>query len=165
MPWRRMGDWMYRSTFSWPRHSLEMSGQLHAPAALPPRKRSRYPLYRRLGGLQSRSGRRGEENNSWPYLDSNFDLLVVRPIASHYTNYTILHPVVDQYEGKWKHFETHNYIKIQNTFWLHTGFQVGLGKDVRLWYMDPLLAWHGASSGWRWTKWPPAMKHYCKYTQ
>jgi hypothetical protein len=33
-PWRRMGKWMYRSTFSWPRHQLEVSGQLHAPATL-----------------------------------------------------------------------------------------------------------------------------------
>jgi hypothetical protein len=34
-PWRRMGEWIYRSTFSWPRHYLEVSGQLHAHAALP----------------------------------------------------------------------------------------------------------------------------------
>jgi hypothetical protein len=33
---RSMGVWVYRSTFSWPQHSLEVSGQLHAPAALPP---------------------------------------------------------------------------------------------------------------------------------
>jgi hypothetical protein len=33
-----------------------VSGQLHAPAALPPGKISRFPLYRRLGGPQSRSG-------------------------------------------------------------------------------------------------------------
>jgi hypothetical protein len=39
---------------------LEVSGQLHAPAALPPGKSSRYLLYRRLGGPQSRSGRHGE---------------------------------------------------------------------------------------------------------
>jgi hypothetical protein len=26
---------MYRSTFSWPRHLMEVSGQLHAPVALP----------------------------------------------------------------------------------------------------------------------------------
>jgi hypothetical protein len=32
-----------------------VSGQRHAPAALYPR----YPLYRRLGGPQSRSGHRG----------------------------------------------------------------------------------------------------------
>jgi hypothetical protein len=39
---------------------LEVSGQLHAPAALPPEKSPRYPFYRRLGGPQSRSGRYGE---------------------------------------------------------------------------------------------------------
>jgi hypothetical protein len=33
-----------------------VDGQRHAPAALPPGK-SRYPLYRRLGGPQGRSGR------------------------------------------------------------------------------------------------------------
>jgi hypothetical protein len=37
-----------------------VSGQHHAPAALYPRgKDPRYPLYRRLGGPQSRSGHRG----------------------------------------------------------------------------------------------------------
>jgi hypothetical protein len=36
--WRRMGQWMYGSTYSWPRHWLEVSGQLHAPVALPPGK-------------------------------------------------------------------------------------------------------------------------------
>jgi hypothetical protein len=33
-----------------------MGGQRHAPAVLPPEK-TRYPLYRRLGGHQGRSGR------------------------------------------------------------------------------------------------------------
>jgi hypothetical protein len=33
-----------------------VGGQHHAPAALPPGK-TQYPLYRRLGGLQARSGR------------------------------------------------------------------------------------------------------------
>jgi hypothetical protein len=41
-----------------------VSGQHHAPAALYPRGKSpRYPLYRRLGGPQSRSGRRGYRKN------------------------------------------------------------------------------------------------------
>jgi len=40
---------------------MEVSGQLHAPAALPQGKCPRYPFDRRLGGLQSRSGRGGEE--------------------------------------------------------------------------------------------------------
>jgi hypothetical protein len=30
------GEWMYRSTYSWPRHKLEMSGQLHVLATLTP---------------------------------------------------------------------------------------------------------------------------------
>jgi hypothetical protein len=29
-----MREWMYRSAFSWPRHWLQVSGQLHVPAAL-----------------------------------------------------------------------------------------------------------------------------------
>jgi hypothetical protein len=31
-----MGEWIYRSTFPWPRHYLGASGQLHRHAALPP---------------------------------------------------------------------------------------------------------------------------------
>jgi hypothetical protein len=55
---------------------LEVSGQLHAPAALPPGKSPRYPFYRRLGGPQSRSGRYRELSPS----------LVVQPVASRYTD-------------------------------------------------------------------------------
>jgi hypothetical protein len=50
-----------------PRPYMEVSGQLHAPAALPPGKDTLvYPLDRRLGGPQSRSGRGGREKNSQP---------------------------------------------------------------------------------------------------
>jgi hypothetical protein len=43
---------------------LGASGQHHAPAALYPRgKDPRYPLERRLGGPQSRSGHRGTIND------------------------------------------------------------------------------------------------------
>jgi hypothetical protein len=45
---------------------MEVSGQLHSPAALPPEKETPYPLDRRLGEPQSRSGRGGEEKNSQP---------------------------------------------------------------------------------------------------
>jgi hypothetical protein len=47
---------MYKSTFFLPWHYLEVSGHLHAPAALPP-----YPLDKRLDGPKSRPGRRGEK--------------------------------------------------------------------------------------------------------
>jgi hypothetical protein len=46
-------------THSRPRHSMGLSGQRHATAALYPRgKDPQYPLYRRLGGPQSWSGHR-----------------------------------------------------------------------------------------------------------
>ena len=38
------------------RHKKGVRGQRHAPAALYPRGKTRYPLYRRLGGPQGRSG-------------------------------------------------------------------------------------------------------------
>jgi hypothetical protein len=45
---------------------MEISGQLHAPAALPQEKSPWDPLGRRLGGPQSQSGRGGEEKYSQP---------------------------------------------------------------------------------------------------
>jgi hypothetical protein len=68
--------------------ALAEGGQLHAPAALPPGKKPRYPLDRRLGGPQSRSERR--EEISWPYWGSNSDPSVVQSVASPYTDYAIL---------------------------------------------------------------------------
>jgi hypothetical protein len=47
-------------------HYMEVSDQLHPPAALPPEKSPWYPLDRRLSGLQSRTGPAGEEKNSQP---------------------------------------------------------------------------------------------------
>jgi hypothetical protein len=41
---------------------MDVSGQIHAPAALPPGKEPQYSLDRRLGGPQTRSGRGGEED-------------------------------------------------------------------------------------------------------
>jgi hypothetical protein len=42
---------------------MEVSSQLHAPAALTQEKSPRYPLDRSLGGPQNRSGRGGDEKN------------------------------------------------------------------------------------------------------
>jgi len=60
-----------------------MGGQRHAPGALPPGK-TRYALYRRLGGPQGRSGQ--ERKISPP---PGFDLPTVQPAASRYTNCAI----------------------------------------------------------------------------
>ena len=56
-----------------------VGGQRHAPATLPP-GRNRYPLYRRLGGPQGRSG--------WVRKISpppGFDPRTIQPVASRYS--------------------------------------------------------------------------------
>jgi hypothetical protein len=63
---------------------MEVSGQLHAPAFLLPGKEPLYPLDRRLGGPQSRSGRGGVEKSSQPM--PGLELPIVQFVAQHYTN-------------------------------------------------------------------------------
>ena len=62
---------------------MGVGGQSHAPATLPPGK-TRYPLYRRLGRPQCRSGR--VPNISAP---PGFDPQTVQLVASRYTDYAI----------------------------------------------------------------------------
>jgi hypothetical protein len=62
---------------------MGVGGQRHGPAALPP-EITRYPLYRRVGGPQGRSGR--VRKISPPPA---FDPRTVQPVASHYTHYAI----------------------------------------------------------------------------
>jgi len=58
---------------------MGVGGQRNAPAALPPGK-TRYPLYRRLGGPQGRCGR---VQKICPPL--GIDPQTVQPVASLYT--------------------------------------------------------------------------------
>jgi hypothetical protein len=67
---------------------MEVSGQLHAPAALFPGSLL-YPLDRRLDGPQSRSERRGEEKIPSPIWESNPRIPIVRPVAQRYTDWSI----------------------------------------------------------------------------
>jgi hypothetical protein len=60
---------------------VEVGGQRHAPAALPP-EMNRYPLYRRLGGSQGCSGRMRKIS---PLPE--FEALTVQRAASRYTDY------------------------------------------------------------------------------
>ena len=62
---------------------MGVRGQHHAPAALPTGK-TQYPLYRRLGGPQDRSGR--VRKISPP---PGFDPRTVQPVASRYTDWAI----------------------------------------------------------------------------
>jgi hypothetical protein len=56
------------------------------PGRFTPGKSPRYPLDRRLGGPQNRSGGHGKEE-FLDYRDSNSDPSVVQPVASRYTDY------------------------------------------------------------------------------
>lgn len=66
---------------------MRVSGQHHAPGALPPRM-SPYPLCRRLGGPQVLSGRVRISS-----LPPGVDLRTVEPVVGGYTDYTIPAPV------------------------------------------------------------------------
>ena len=70
---------------------MRMGGQRHASAALPPGK-TRYPLYRRLGGPQSQPGR--VRKISPP---PEFDPRTVQPVASRYTDWAIPAHIVIMY--------------------------------------------------------------------
>jgi hypothetical protein len=59
---------------------MEVSGQLHAAAALPPEKQPPYPLDWRMCGPQSRSGRGSKEKKEIPVPDGN-RTPVVQPAA------------------------------------------------------------------------------------
>jgi hypothetical protein len=60
-----------------------MSDKLHAPALYPQGKSSWYPLDRKFGGPQSRSGRGGEEKNSQPLPEQ--ETPIIQPVAQRYT--------------------------------------------------------------------------------
>ena len=72
---------MYSSTLSLTSGLDVEGGRRHVPDALTPGK-TRYPLHRRLGGPQGRSGR--VRNISPP---PGFDPRTVQPVASRYTDY------------------------------------------------------------------------------
>jgi hypothetical protein len=58
---------------------MEVSGYLHAPAALSQGKSHWYPSDRRLGGSQSRSEHDGEKKNSQPL--PGLEPLIIQPVA------------------------------------------------------------------------------------
>jgi hypothetical protein len=70
---------------------MSVSGQRHAPAALPPGK-TRYPSYRKLGGPQSRSGQ--VRKISSPL---GFGPQTVQPVASRYGDWAIPAPPIARY--------------------------------------------------------------------
>jgi hypothetical protein len=105
-----MWEWMYRSTFSSPRHQVEGSGQLHAPVALLPGKELLIPTEEEAGWAPKPVWTTWRRGNSWPYWDSNSDSLVVQSVANRYTDYGIPAPndnLIPNLASRMKVWETH----------------------------------------------------------
>jgi hypothetical protein len=73
---------------------MEVSGQLQA--ALPQGKSPCYPLDRRLGGPQSRSGRGGEEKHSQPL--PGLETPIIQAVAQRCS--TELYRLIPKIKGK-----------------------------------------------------------------
>jgi hypothetical protein len=87
-----MGEWVNRSTFSWPRHHLEMSSQVYAPAALPPKKEPPVPIGWEVGWAPEPVWTTWRREDSWSYLDSNSNPSLVQRVASRFTDCAIPAP-------------------------------------------------------------------------
>ena len=80
---------------------MEVGGQRHAPATFTPEQETRYPLYRRLGGPQNRTG--------WVRKTSpltGFVLRTVHPVASRCTNWAIaahVYVIFSEYNLEYSH--------------------------------------------------------------
>jgi hypothetical protein len=75
---------------------MGLGGRRYAPAALPLRK-TRYPLYRMLGGPQGKSGQ--VRKISFP---PGFDLRTVQPVASRYIEILYIFLTVHVVTNSWK---------------------------------------------------------------
>jgi hypothetical protein len=96
MLWRRM----WESTFSWPRHYLEVSGQSQVLAALSLWKKPPVPTGSEFGWTPEPVWTIWKSENSWPYRDSNSDPSIVHPIASRYTDCATAAPKVHRTRAK-----------------------------------------------------------------
>ena len=77
-----------------------VGGQRNVPAALPPGK-TRYPLYRELGGPQGRFGQVWKISSSPP---PGFDSRTVQPVASRYTDWAIPAHRLWEYKDEFRNF-------------------------------------------------------------
>jgi hypothetical protein len=104
------------------RGAVEVSGQLQARPLYLQEKSPWYPLGRRLGGLQSRSGRGSEEKNSQPL--PGLEPPIIQPVAQRYTaepsrllklywKYLDMALEISPYSSRWSGTECCNAISVQ----------------------------------------------------
>jgi hypothetical protein len=68
---------------------MEVSGQLHATAALTPGKKPQVAIGNEAGWAPEPVWTTWRREHSCPYRDSNWDLSVVQPVALRYTDWAI----------------------------------------------------------------------------
>jgi hypothetical protein len=71
---------------------MEVSGQLHAPAALPQGKSPQYSLDRRLGGPRAVLDAAVKRKIRSPRRESNPRTPIFQPVAQRYTDWAIPAP-------------------------------------------------------------------------
>jgi hypothetical protein len=69
---------------------MEVSGELYAPAALPPWKEPAVPIAKEVGWVPEPVWTTWRSENPSPRQDSNSDSLVVQHLVSRYTDYVML---------------------------------------------------------------------------
>jgi hypothetical protein len=120
------GVWRYSSTHSRPRHQMEVSCQLHAPSSLPPGKTPKYPLDRKLGGPQSRSGRGpGRESNPGCPASSLVTTMTAIPDPSFHYN-----TVTNEGLLIWINFCRSNYSTVADSF-VNTAMNLWIQQKTR----------------------------------
>jgi hypothetical protein len=82
----------YNFTHSSPPHRMQVNGQIHTPAALPPGKKPSISFKWRFAGLHNQSGRFGKEKNVLP--QSGFGLGSTPSFL--YSGYRVCFPGVQQ---------------------------------------------------------------------
>jgi hypothetical protein len=82
---RRMGEWMYRSTCSSPRHYLEVSVQFRAQRRfILPGKERPEPIGYDVGWVPEQVWKTWRVEKSCPNRDRNSDPSDIQPVASSY---------------------------------------------------------------------------------
>jgi hypothetical protein len=127
-------------------------GSASCPGRFLPRGKTRYPLYRRLGGPQSRSGQVRKISPS-----PGFDPRNVQPVASRYTGGLLCVAWYDQWLNNLSSVCNSGYVSDITSTHMNTRLPVVGGTGVsrrRLQHEWVLLLWrsdNNETQDWRWT--------------
>jgi hypothetical protein len=112
-----------------------VSGQLHAPAALPPGKETLVLIGQEAGWAPESVWMTWWSENSFLHQNSNSDLSVVQPVASHYTDWAILAQEWISHR-KFRNLEEDELKVLQGVTWLELNL-----KNFVNWLRARLWSW------------------------